>query len=241
MTDEAFDRRLRDWLDGRDPGPVPASLRESAAGVPFRTPVPAVSRVWQAIVGPGASGRPGAPLRLVLVLVLLGLLVAGAVALLAAGSRTAPLTTWRDYVVGQPAPDLDFGSVTGTLPRGDSTISVDDLPEAMFVLYFPGGATAERTAADARMLIQASEHVPNATAFLVIAPTSAPIAAGTVSLIHDAGMLTAATPAGWDPDPSIGGPALVITGRGGVVKYVFASELPDADQIVGDLDRASVP
>jgi len=54
-------------------------------------------------------------------------------------------------------------------------------------------------------------------------------------------MLTAATPAGWDADPSIAGPALVITGRGGVVKYVFANELPDADQLVGDLDRASLP
>jgi hypothetical protein len=54
-------------------------------------------------------------------------------------------------------------------------------------------------------------------------------------------MLTAATPAGWDADPSTGGPALVITGRGGVVEYVFASELPDADQLVGDLDRASLP
>ena len=241
MTDAAFDRRLRDWLDGRDPGPVPASLRESAASVPLQTPVPAVSRVWQAIVGPGAAGRPGSPARLVLALVLLGLLVAAVATLVTVGSTPAPLTGWRDYVVGQPAPDLDFGSVAGTLPRGDSTISVDDLPGALVVLYFPGEATAERTAADARALIQASGHAPNATAFVVIAAESAPIAPDTVSLIHDAGMLTAATPAGWDADPSTGGPALVITGRGGVVKYVFASELPDADQLVGDLDRASLP
>jgi len=241
MTDAAFDRRLRDWLDGRDPGPVPASLRESAASVPLQTPVPAVSRVWQAIVGPGAAGRPGSPARLVLALVLLGLLVAAVAALITVGSRPAPLTAWRDYVVGQPPPDLDFGSVAGALPRGDSTISVDDLPEALVVLYFPGEATAERTAADARVLIQASEHAPNATAFLVIAPDSAPIAPDTVSLIHAAGMLTAAPPANWVADPSVGGSALVITGRGGVVKYVFASELPDADELIGDLDRASVP
>jgi hypothetical protein len=54
-------------------------------------------------------------------------------------------------------------------------------------------------------------------------------------------MLTAAPPAGWDADASTGEPALIITGRGGVVKYVFESDLPDADQLIGDLDRASVP
>jgi hypothetical protein len=54
-------------------------------------------------------------------------------------------------------------------------------------------------------------------------------------------MMTAAPPAGWDADASSGEPALVITGRGGVVKYVFAGGLPDADQLIGDLDRASVP
>jgi hypothetical protein len=241
MTDAAFDRRLRDWLEGRDPGPVPASLRESVQHVPLRTPVPAVSRVWHSIVGPGAGGRRGSPARLVLALVLLGLLLAAVATLIAGGSRTGPLTSWRDYVVGQPAPDLDFGSVAGSLPRGDSTISVDDLPEAMFVLYFPRSASSDRTAADARALIQASEHVPSATAFLVIAPDAPPLAPDVVSLVHDAGMLTAAPPAGWDADASVGEPALVITGRGGVVKYVFAGELPDPDQLIGDLDRASVP
>src|SRR4029079_19703494 len=94
---------------------------------------------------------------------------------------------WREYVAGQPAPDLDFGSVAGTLPRGDSTISVDDLPGALVVLYFPGEATAERTAADARVLIQASAHAPNATAFVVIAPDSAPIVPDTPSPIPHAG------------------------------------------------------
>jgi hypothetical protein len=241
MTDGAFDRRLRDWLEGRDPGPVPVTLRESVERVPLQTPVPAVSRVWQAIVGPGAGGRRGSPARLVLALVLLGLLLAVVATLIAGGSRTVPLTSWRDYVVGQPAPDLDVGSVAGTLRTGDSTISVDDLPEAMFVLYFPGEATPERTAADARALVQASEHVPSATAFLVIAPASAQLAADTVSLIHDAGMLTAVPPRAWTRAQSTGEPALVITGRGGVVKYVFAGDLPDADQLIGDLDRASVP
>jgi hypothetical protein len=241
MTEAAFDRRLRDWLEGRDPGPVPMTLRESVERVPVRTPVPAVSRVWQAIVGPGAGGRRGSPLRLVLALVLLGLLLAAAFAGVSTSGRpTAPLTSWHDYVVGQPAPDLDFGSVAGALRTGDSTISVDDLPEAMFVLYFPRGASSDRTAADARLLIKASEQVPNATAFLVIAPDSAPIARDTASLLHDAGMMTAAPPAGWDADASSGEPALVITGRGGVVKYVFAGGLPDADQLIGDLDRASV-
>jgi hypothetical protein len=118
MTDAAFDRRLRDWLGGRDPGPVPVTLRESVERVPLQTPVPAVSHVWHAIVGPGAAGRRGSTARLVLALVLLGLLVAALAAVFTSGSRTAPLTDWRDYVVGQPAPDLDFGSVAGTLPRG---------------------------------------------------------------------------------------------------------------------------
>jgi hypothetical protein len=33
----------------------------------------------------------------------------------------------------------------------------------------------------------------------------------------------------------------VVTNRAGVVKYVFAGDLPDADELIGDLDRASLP
>jgi hypothetical protein len=240
MTD-AFDRRLHDWLEGRDPGPVPTSLRESAARVALETAIPATSRVWQAVVGAGRSGRAASPVRLVFVLVVVGLLVAAVAALLVAGSRPSPLTAWQGYVVGQPAPDRDFGFVAGDVTGGEPTISVDDLPEFVVALFFPGDATAERTAADTRVLVEASERTPAGTAFLVIPSASSPLAADTVDRVHAAGMLTAAPPPDW---PGLGQPqgepVLIITNRHGVVANVYVGQLPTADWLIGDLDRASV-
>jgi hypothetical protein len=238
MTDTPFDRRLRDWLEDRDPGPVPASLHDSVARVPIETPVPAVLRLWHSILGPGRAGRQGAPIRAAVVLVVLGLLVAAVAALWSAGSRPAPLTAWREYAVGQPVPDLDFGSPTGTLSSGDASISVDDIPEAMFVLYFPGDAAADRVAADARVLVDASEPAPGRTAFLVIPSHATPMTAATVDRVHAAGMLTAEPPAGWPATQH--GPVLVITNHRGNVAYIYVDEFPDADGLIGDLDRASV-
>jgi hypothetical protein len=243
MTDAAFDRRLRGWLEDREPGPVPSTLRADIARVPIETPIPAASRAWQAVVGSARRGQPGSPVRLMFVLVVLGLLVAAIAAVLAVGSRPTPLTAWRDYVLGQPAPDLEFGSVAGSLTGGDPTISVDDLREFEFVvvLYFPGDATADRTAVDARKLVEASEHALPPTAFLVIAPAASPIASETVDRIHAAGMLTAEPPADWPAaSQPQGEPVLVITDRRGDVAYLYVGDLPEADLLVGDLDRASV-
>lgn len=241
MTDAAFDRRLREWLEGRDPGPVPSTLSDSAARVPRETPIPAASRVWQAVLGSGRVGRTDSPVRLVFVLVVLGLLIAAVAALLGAGSRPTPLTAWQDYVVGQPAPDRDFGSVTGAFTGGDPTISVDDLQQFVVVLYFPGEAPPERTAADARVLVEASDHTPAGTAFLVVAPATKPMTAETVDRVRAAGMLTAEPPADWPAagQPQ-GEPVLIVTDRRGVVANVYGGELPTADELIGDLDRASI-
>ena len=243
MTDTAFDRSLRDWLEAREPGPVPASLRESASRVPLETPIPAAARAWQAIVAAGATGRRGSPLRLVLVLALLGLLLAAVAAILTAGSRPAPLTTWHDYEPGKPAPDRDFGSIAGSLVSSDATISVDDLTEYQFVvvLYFPGDAPAGRTAQDAGELVAASEHAPSTTAFLVIASPSSHVAADTVERLHAAGAETAEPPPDWPwAGRPQGDPVLVITNRRGIVSQVYVGDLPAADLLIGDLDRASV-
>lgn len=242
MTDAAFDRRLREWLEDRDPGSVPSTLSESAGRVSRETPLPAASRVWRAVIGSGRVGRPESPVRLVVVLVVLGLLVAAAAALLGVGSRPAPLTSWQGYVVGQPAPDRDFGSVVGAVKRGDPTISVNDLQEFIVVLYFPGEAPAERTAADARVLVETADHTPAGTAFLVIAPATSPMTAETVDRIHAAGMLTAQPPADWPAmNQPQGEPVLIVTDRRGVVANLYGGELPTADELIGDLDRASVP
>ena len=131
MTDAAFDRRLREWLEGRDPGPVPSDAqreRRSACRARRRSRPRRASGGRS--IGSGPAGRRGlagpAGLR------------AGRPAACssppsrrscAPGSRPTPLTAWQDYVVGQPAPDLDFGSGgRRASPRGDPTISVDDLP-----------------------------------------------------------------------------------------------------------------
>lgn len=242
MTDAGFDRRLRGWLEERDPGPVPSSLRADVARVPVETPIPIAGRVWQAIVGAGGSaGRAGSAMRLAVVLVLLGLLLALVASFYVTTGRPIPPSAWGDYVVGQPAPDREFGSVAGSLAVGDPTIGVDDLQGFVVVLYFPGQATAERTSADAGTLATAADHTPRGTAFVVVASPSSPISTETLEQLHGAGMLTAKPPADWAPPPSDAEPALVITDRAGVVKYVFAGELPNADQLVGDLDRASLP
>ena len=239
MNDAAFERQLREWLVEREPGPVPASLRESAARAPLETPIPPVSRLWQSIVGPGRVGRQGAPVGIAFALVVLGLLVAAAAALWATGSHPAPLSSWREYAVGQPVPDLDFRSPTGAPAGGDGSISVDDIPEAMFVLYFPGNAAPDRVDADTRTLADAAEHAPGGTAFLVVPSDAAPMTAETIDRVHGAGMLTARPPASWPASQQ--GPVLVITNHRGNVSYIYAGAFPDADLLVDDLDRASVP
>src|SRR6476646_1132803 len=140
MTDAAFDRRLRDWLEDREPGPVPPSLRADVARVAIETPIPPAARVWQSLVGPGRAGREASSLRLALVLGGLGLLVAVAAALLLIGSRPAVLTAWHDFVVGRAAPESEFGSVTGARGGGDATLSVDDLRGSVIVIYLAGNA-----------------------------------------------------------------------------------------------------
>jgi hypothetical protein len=243
MTDAGFDRRLRDWLHDRDPGPVPTSLRASVSRVPAETPVPPLTRLWRTIVGPGDTGRNAPALRLAVLLAVLGALVALATAgFIAVTSRPQLPTAWRSYVVGLVAPDVDFGSVAGTLQHGDPTISVDDLPGSVVVLYFPGNVSAEKAAADAQVLVGASEQTPAGTAFLVVSSATSPIGTETIDRLHEAGMLTARPPGGWEPaTKSEERSVLVVTNRAGVVKYVFAGDLPDADELIGDLDRASLP
>jgi hypothetical protein len=54
-------------------------------------------------------------------------------------------------------------------------------------------------------------------------------------------MLTAEPPADWPSGASPHGePALVITNRRGEVAHVYVGELPAAEALIGDLDRASV-
>jgi hypothetical protein len=241
MNDAAFERRLQEWLVDREPGPVPASLRESAALVPLDTPIPAAARVWGAIVGRRRDAASGSPVRFVFVLIVIGLLIAVIAAGLSAGSRKVPLSAWGDYVVGQPAPDRDFGSLAGVVPVGEPTISIDDRVDAEFVLYIPGDASPDRTAADASVLIEASNRVSSSTAFLVIVQPSSPLPQATVDRLHGAGMLTAEPPADWPSGASPHGePALVITNRRGEVAHVYVGELPAAEALIGDLDRASV-
>lgn len=240
MNDAAFERRLQEWLLDREPGPVPASLRESAARVPLDTPIPTAARVWGAILGSRRTSASGSPVRLVFVLIVIGLLVAVIAAALSVGSRRVPLSAWGDYVIGQPAPDRDFGSLAGAVPVGEPTLSIDDLVDAEFVLYIPGEASPDRTAADASILIEASNHVSAATAFLVVVEPSSPLPQTTVDRLYDAGMLTAAPPADWPSGASPRGePALVITNPRGEVAGVYVGELPAADALIGDLDRAA--
>ena len=243
MTEAGFDRRLRDWLDDRDPGPAPTSLRTSLTRIPAATPVPALAHLLRKVVGAGGTGRNGSALRLAVLLVVLGALITLAAAgFIAAMSRPSLPTAWRDYVVGKAAPDRDFGSVAGTLRHGDPTVSVDDLPGFVVVLYFPGNASAEKTAADARALVGASEQTPAGTAFLVISAASSPIGTETVDQLHAAGMLTARPPGGWEQSPSSDDrSALVVTNRAGEVTYVFTGDLPSADELIGVVDRASLP
>jgi hypothetical protein len=240
MTDTALESRLSAWLDGRDPGPVPMTVRAGVARVTGETSLPLVAGIMQPLVGPRWAGRESAALRLILVLGLLALLIVSALSLLTTGRPKLP-TAWRDYVVGQPVPDRDFGSVAGVLAHGDPTVSVDDFPKFVVVLYFPGDATATRVVSDARGLVSASEHSPSGTAFLVLTPAGQATLSRAIDSLTAAGMLTAHAPAEWQsPHEGDVGPALVITDRRGIVDQVYTGQLPDAAGLIGDLDRASI-
>ena len=103
------DERLRGWLDARDPGDAPASLRDAAIRVPYETRMPAFPALDAEIgrlFGPARWVRPALALLVIL-------------ALLAAAVGAARLQPWR------PFPPRGLIAFTGLLgPSGTSGIRV---------------------------------------------------------------------------------------------------------------------
>jgi hypothetical protein len=249
MTEAQFDRRLRDWLADREPGPVPPSLREGSARVAFETPPPAMWRVWPAIVRPaglvdvGRGGGRGAALAFVLLVV--GLIVAAAVVAVGA-SRTPPpapvLAAWGSFVIGRPAPAIVMHNVAGTPPVGDdSTFEFDDRAGWVVVVYLPSDGDADAAASDVAALVAARERASGGVLFLVA--TAEPAAAiPAVSGAADAGIGAVQLPVGWagGSEPARAA-AVVVIGRRGTVAATFAGALPGPDQLVDVIDREVGP
>jgi dipeptidyl aminopeptidase/acylaminoacyl peptidase len=111
------DRRLRTWLDARDPGDAPASLRDAATRVPYDTRQPTFATLDTAITRVFGTARWVRP---VLVLVVVLAVVAAAVgAALVQPWRPFPPRGWIAYAT----PLAAVGSTGITLVAADGSAS----------------------------------------------------------------------------------------------------------------------
>jgi hypothetical protein len=246
MTDAQFDRRLRDFLAGREPGPLPRSLREAAARVALDTPVPPTWRVWQVVVRRAGSG--GTPTRrLALALLIVGLMLAAAAAALVVGaSRTPPpvpgLSGWGTFLVGQPAPPMVMRNVAGTPQIGDDrTFEFEDRAGSLMVVYLPAGDGDDLAVGDVEKLIEARDRAPEGVVFIVA--SDEPVAdKQAVSAAADAGIGAVRLPANWTRDTAAAtGAAIVVIDRRGRVAAAFGGALPGPDQLLDVIDREVAP
>ena len=176
MTDAAFDRRLREWLEGRDPGPVPSTLSESAARVHAETPIPAASRVWRAVIGSGRAGRAG-----------LARPAASSCWSFSACSSPLSRRCWApDRVRLRSRPGRTTSSAsrprTGTSARWPARSLVATRRSASTTCSSSSSSStsrARRRPSERRRTLACSStrphHTPAGTAFLVIAPTTSPM------------------------------------------------------------------
>jgi hypothetical protein len=236
MTESQADRHVHEWLAAREPGPMPAALRESLRRVAYETPPPATWRLWQGTVRPGWAGTTSS-LRLALLIGLLGVLIALTTANLIGDRSPAPalapeLSRWRDFVVGQRAPALEFRSVGGALSdRDDMTLQFEDLLGSLVVMYVPE-PDAEQGITDVGGLAEATLAAPDSTAFIVTGPIE-----WSRGLNLNPEVVNAEPPPGWEAARPQRGPAILVVDRRGVVAAVYASTLPTPDQLADRLVR----
>jgi hypothetical protein len=247
MTDAQMDRRLRAWLADREPGPVPPSLRDSAARVPQETPTPTTLRAWQMLVrGTGPDG--GAPAaRLVLLLAVVGLIAAAALALFAVGSSRQPapvpgLTSWASFAVGKPAPPIVMRNVAGTPAVGDDeTFEFDDRVGSVVVVYVAADTGNDGAARDVATFIATRDGAAGGAVFVVA--TAAPESnRGAISIAADAGIGAVQLPPSWATGSArVPDAAFVVIDRRGRVAAALGGGLPGPDQLIAVIDREVEP
>lgn len=242
MSEAELDRRIRAWMAGREPGPVPATLRTRATRVPYETGVPITSRVRDALVGRGGAWAVGGTRRTsIAVLVALGLVAAATVAaVLLAGSRQPQVPgveRWGGFTVGQPAPTVVLRALPAPIAVGDdSSVEFEDLTGSIVVILAPGTADSNAVAGALAALDEAAAATGDDVVFIVGVRAS--------SVLHDNGPTASEmgavdlSPAGATRDAfPDGASALVVLDRRGTVATVFAGALPAGHQLV-ELIRA---
>ena len=234
MIDADLDRRLQRWMTDREPATVPAPVRQLARLVAEESPPPLTWRI-QSIV----RARPTTDAqRAIVLLVTLGLLLAALfAAMMGVGSHQPDfrpaVVQWREFIVGEPAPPVEFRAVGGALSDDDdATLEFEDLVGSLVVMYFPD-PDSEPGIMDVGGLVETTLNAPGSNAFVVAAPHE-----WSRVLNADPGIVMAEPPADWVAARSEAGPAVLVVDRRGLVAAIFEGTLPSSAELAEAIDQA---